>query len=49
MLIDTIGFILTFAILGALAYNMHKVNVAAHIRTQEILENIARFLGTDRR
>ena len=49
MLLDTITFVLVVGILGAVLFNMHRVNVEAHLRTQEILENIARYLGTDRR
>jgi hypothetical protein len=49
MTIDTLTFILVVGLLGAILWDMHRTNVRAHIRTQEILDDIARFLGTDRR
>jgi hypothetical protein len=56
MTIDTITLVFLFAILGAMLWDMHRThtaaqraNIEAHIRTQEILRDIARFLGTDRK
>lgn len=49
MTIDTLTLVFLFAILGAMVWSMHRTNVQAHVHTQEILRDIARFLGTDRR
>ena len=49
MHIDTLTIVFLFAILGAMLWDMHRLNVRAHARSQEILRDIARFLGTDRR
>jgi hypothetical protein len=37
------------AILGTTLFRIHKESLRAHTHTQEILRDIARFLGTDRR
>jgi hypothetical protein len=49
MVLDTITFLVVVGLFGAILWDMHRTNVRAHIRTQEILDDIARFLGTDRR
>jgi hypothetical protein len=48
MHIDTITRVFLFVILGAMLWEMHRTNVRAHARSQEILRDIARFLGTHR-
>jgi preprotein translocase subunit YajC len=47
--IDTITLVFLFAILGAMLWDMQRQNRKAHAHTQEILRDIARFLGTERR
>lgn len=49
MHIDTLSLVFLFAILGAMLWDTQRQNRKAHLHTQEILRDIARFLGTDRR
>src|SRR5262245_13480214 len=49
MTIDTISLIFLFAVLGALVWQAHAFHARAHARSQEIMRDIARCLGTDRR
>jgi hypothetical protein len=49
MHIDWITFIFVVAILGTTLFRIHKESLRAHAHTQEMLRDIARFLGTDRR
>jgi hypothetical protein len=49
MTIDTLTLVFLFAILGAMLWDIHRVGLRAHARSQEMLREIARFLGTDRR
>lgn len=48
MTIDTLTLVFLFVILGVLVWQAHAFNTRAHHRSQEILRDIARFLGTDR-
>jgi hypothetical protein len=48
MNVDTGILILFFAVLGALVWQAHVFNTRAHERSQAIMRDIARFLGTDR-
>ena len=49
MTVDTLTIGFLFAILGAMVWDTHRQSRKAHLHTQEILRDIARFLGTDRR
>lgn len=49
MTIDTLTLLFLFVILGVLVWQAHAFNTRAHLRSQEILRDIARLLGTDRR
>lgn len=49
MHIDTLTLLFLFVIFGALLWDMKRENRRAHHRSQEIMRDIARFLGTDRR
>ena len=42
-------YTLLLLVIVALIWDTQRQNRKAHIRTQEILRDIARFLGTDRR
>jgi hypothetical protein len=49
MTIDTLTLVFLCAILGAMLWDIHRVGLRAHERSQAMLREIARFLGTDRR
>ena len=49
MIATLILAIFMFGVLGAMLWDMHHTNVRAHLETQRMLTDIARFLGTDRR